>query len=56
MDMDTSLRDRLERTLMPNKVERGGQKSSTSFDIRGLFKQSLNAFKLVQHFNMFQNG
>ena len=63
-DMDTSLRDRLVRKRIPNNVERGRQTASTSFNIREnkrnvewLLKQSLNAFKLLQHrFNMFQHG
>ena len=54
-DMNTSLRDRLVRTRIPNDVEREGQTSSTSFNIRKnkrnvewLLKQSLSAFKLIQ--------
>ena len=48
-DMDTSLRDRLVRTCIPNNVERGGQMDSTLFNIRDnkrnvewLLKQGLN--------------
>ena len=44
------------RTRLPNNVESGGQTASTSFNIRKnnrnvewLLKQSLNAFKLIQH-------
>ena len=33
-DMDTSLRDRLVRMLIPNNVGRGGQTASTSLNIR----------------------
>ena len=63
--MDTTLRDRLVRTRIRNNVERGAQTPSTSFNIREnkrnvewLLKQSLNAFKLIQHrfnfvFNIF---
>ena len=54
--MDTSLRDGLVRTRLTNNVERGWQTASTSFNIRKnkrnvewLLKQSLNAFKLIQH-------
>ena len=69
MDTDTDklLRDRLVRTRKHNIVERGEQTTSTSFNIRKiktnvewLLKQSLKAFKLIQHasiqlrFNMFQ--
>ena len=46
--MDTSLSDRLVGMLIPNKVERGGQTASTSFNIHKkqkklewLVKQSL---------------
>ena len=52
----SSLRDGLVRTRIPNNVQRGGQTASTSFNIRKnkrnvewLLKQSLNAFKLIQH-------
>ena len=63
-DMDTSLRDRLVRTRIPNNVERGGQTASTSFNIHDnkrnvewLLMQSLNSYKLIQvRFNMFQLG
>ena len=55
-DMDTSLRDRLVRTLIPNNVERRGQTASTSINSRDnkrnvewLLKQSLKACKLIQH-------
>ena len=57
-DMDTSLRDRLVRTRIPNNVGRGGQTASTSFNIRDdnernvewlLRQKRLNAFKLIQH-------
>ena len=54
--MDTSLRERLVRTRIPNAVEREGQMVSSSFNIREnkrsvewLLKQSLNAFKLIQN-------
>ena len=52
----SSLRDGLVRTRIPNNVERGWTTASTSFNIRKnkrnvewLLKQSLNAFKLIQH-------
>ena len=52
-DMDTSLRDRLLSTLMPNKVERGGQTASWSlFNIRdnkGNVERLLKKKKLIQH-------
>ena len=59
------LRNRLVRTRIPTNVERGGRETaSTSFNIRDnkrnveqMLKQSLNAFKLIQHrFNKFQHG
>ena len=53
-DTDTSLRDQLVRTRIPNNVERGGQTASTSFNIRGNKRnvEKFERFSLLSSFNI----